>query len=224
MIVAEHKPLKELLALVEGFDRILMVGCKGCVSVCNAGGQKEVAILAAALRIARKRAGRPIAIEELTLDRQCEPEFIEWLEEPVKKGGCQAVVSLACSIGPQYIAEAYPTLPVLPGLNTTFMGGTVTHGVWAEYCSSCGNCGIANFGGLCPVTRCAKQLLNGPCGGSVDGFCEISPETPCVWELIYERLKNLGQLDRLEAILAPKDWSTSLSGGPRKIVREDLIL
>ncbi|MBI5845834.1 MAG: methylenetetrahydrofolate reductase C-terminal domain-containing protein [Deltaproteobacteria bacterium] len=224
MIVAEHKPIRELLALVEGCDKILMAGCKGCVSVCNAGGQKEVAILASALRIARKKAGRPIEITELTLDRQCEPEFIEWLEEPIKKSGAQAVMSLACSIGPQYIAEAYPGLMVVPGLNTTFMGGTEKHGIWAEYCSSCGNCGLVNFGGLCPVTRCAKGLLNGPCGGSVDGTCEANPDTPCIWDMIYERLKGLGQLDRLEKAIGPKDWSTSLSGGPRKIVREDLTL
>ncbi|MBW1896635.1 MAG: methylenetetrahydrofolate reductase C-terminal domain-containing protein [Deltaproteobacteria bacterium] len=224
MIVGEHKPIKELLEMIEGYDNLLMVGCKGCVTVCNAGGNKEVAILAAALRIARRKQGKPVTIDELTLDRQCEPEFISWLDEPVKKNNYDAIVSLACSIGPQYIAEAFGNMVVLPGLNTSFMGGTVEHGIWEEYCAACGNCGIHNFGGLCPVTRCAKGLLNGPCEGSIDGKCEVSPDMDCIWDLIYERMKALGQLDRLAKMVEAKDWSESLSGGPRKIIREDLTL
>ncbi len=224
MIVGEHKPIRELLSMIDGYNNILMVGCKGCVTVCNAGGKKETAILAAALGIARKIQGKPVAIDEMTLDRQCEPEFIAWLDEPIKKKGYDAIVSLACSIGPQYIAEAFATMVVLPGLNTSFMGGTVAHGIWGEYCAACGNCGIHNFGGLCPVTRCAKGLLNGPCGGSIDGKCEVSRDRDCIWGHIYQRMKALGQLDRLAKYLGPKDWSTSLSNGPRKIIREDLTI
>ncbi|MDY6988345.1 MAG: methylenetetrahydrofolate reductase C-terminal domain-containing protein [Thermodesulfobacteriota bacterium] len=224
MIVAEHKPIKELLEMIEGYNNILLVGCKGCVTVCNAGGSKEVAILAAALRIARRKQGKPVTIDELTLDRQCEPEFISWLDEPVRKNNYDAIVSLACSIGPQYIAEEFDTVVVLPGLNTGFMGGTVEHGIWEEYCAACGDCVIQSFGGLCPITRCAKGLLNGPCGGSVDGKCEVNEDMDCIWELIFERMKSLGQVDRLRQIVGAKDWSTSLSGGPRKIVREDLTV
>jgi len=224
MIVGEHKPIRELLSMVHGYDNILMVGCKGCVTVCNAGGKKEVAILAAALRIARRKQGKPVTIDEVTLDRQCEPEFILGLEEQINKNNYDAIVSLACSIGPQYIAEAFDTMVVFPGLNTNFMGGTLEHGIWGEYCSACGNCGIHNFGGLCPVTRCAKGLLNGPCGASVDGKCEVSKDLDCIWEHIYVRMKNLGQLDRLSRVVGAKDWSKSRSGGPRKIIREDLTL
>ncbi len=224
MIVGEHKPLKELLAMIDGYDNLLLVGCKGCVTVCNAGGAKEVAILAAVLRIARKKETKPVTIDELTLDRQCEPEFITRLEDVVNENDYDAILSLACSIGPQYIAEAFDTMVVLPGLNTSFMGGTVEHGIWGEYCAACGNCGIHNFGGLCPITRCAKGLLNGPCGGSVDGKCEVSKDVDCIWDLIYERLKNLGQVDQLARMIGAKDWSTSLSGGPRKIIREDLTV
>lgn len=222
MIVGERKPVRELLDLIEGYDKILMVGCKGCVSVCNAGGSKDVAILASALRIARRKQGKPIVIDELTLDRQCEPEFIEWLDEPMKKGGYQAILSLACGVGPQYIAEAFQDVPVLAGLNTSFIGGTEAHGIWAETCSACGDCVAGAFGGLCPVTRCAKGLLNGPCSGSVDGTCEANPDTECVWVKIYERAKNLGRLDTLEKMALAKDWSKSLSAGPRKIIRKDL--
>ena len=158
------------------------------------------------------------------LDRQCEPLLIEQLTEPIEKNNYDAIISMACSIGPQYIAEAFESIVVLPGLNTSFMGGTLEHGIWGEYCAACGNCEIHNFGGLCPITRCAKGLLNGPCGGSTDGRCEVDQETDCIWELIYKRMKKLGQLDRLARSVKAKDWSTSLSGGPRKIIREDLTV
>jgi hypothetical protein len=224
MIVAERKPVQELLAMVALHNKILMVGCKGCVTVCNAGGKKEVAILSAALRLARRKQGNPLTIDEMTLDRQCEPEFITWLEESLDKNNYQAILSLACSIGPQYIAEAFGDLPVYPGLNTGFMGGTTQHGIWEEYCAACGNCGIHHFGGLCPVTRCAKNLSNGPCGGSEDGRCEVNKDRPCIWEQIFVRMKTLGTVESLNMVRSPKDWSTSLSGGPRKIIREDLTL
>jgi len=224
MIVAERKPVQELLSMVEVHNKILMVGCKGCVTVCNAGGKKEVAILAAAIRLARRKQGNPITVDEMTLDRQCEPEFITWLEESLNKNNYDAIISLACSVGPQYIAEAFNDIPVYPGLNTGFMGGTAQHGIWEEYCTGCGNCGIHNFGGLCPVTRCAKNLLNGPCGGSEDGTCEVNKEKPCIWEQIFIRMKDLNTVESIQNVRDPKDWSTSFSGGPRKIIREDLTL
>lgn len=224
MIIGEMKPIEEILEMVRDYQKILIVGCKGCVAVCNAGGPKEVSILGSLLRIARRKQGRDIVADEEVLDRQCEPRLIEQLTESIQEGSYDAIVSIACSIGPQYIAEAFDTMVVLPGLNTSFMGGTIDHGIWGEYCAACGNCGIHNFGGLCPVTRCAKGLLNGPCGGSVDGKCEVSKDMDCIWGLIYERLKNLGQVDRLRQLIGAKDWSTSLSGGPRKIIREDLTV
>ena len=224
MIIGEMKPIEEILEMVRDYQKILIVGCKGCVAVCNAGGPKEVSILGSLLRIARRKEGRDIVADEAVLDRQCEPKLIEQLTESIQEGNYDAIVSIACSIGPQYIAEAFDTMVVFPGLNTSFMGGTIEHGIWGEYCAACGSCGIHNFGGLFPVTRCAKGLLNGPCGGSVDGKCEVSKDMDCIWDLIYERMKNLGQVGRLTQMIGAKDWSTSLSGGPRKIVREDLTI
>jgi hypothetical protein len=223
MVVAERKPIQEILAMVSDFKKILLVGCKGCVTVCCAGGTKEVGILASALRIARKKEKNELEVVEHTLERQCDPEYIAQLAPILENDGIEAVVSMACSVGPQYIAKNY-LIPVFPALNTTFTGGSLEHGVWAEFCQSCGNCIIHNFGGLCPISRCSKSLMNGPCGGSADGKCEISPEVDCVWQLIYDRLKALGQLDRMREVFPVKDWSTSRDGGPRKIVREDLKL
>ena len=135
----------------------------------------------------------------------------------------EAVVSIACSVGPQYVAARYPYVPVFPGLNTMSIGGATEHGVWKEFCQACGNCIIGDFGGLCPITRCAKQLLNGPCGGSSQGICEVGKGSiPCIWQLIYDRLKNLGQVHNLQEVKLYKNWSTSRDGGLRTTIREEL--
>lgn len=222
MVVAEQKPLKEILEMLQSYDKILVAGCKGCVTVCNAGGKKEVEILAAELRIARKKDGRAVDIKEITLERQCDPEYIVQLEDIIRDR--DAVLSIACSVGPQYIAARFLDKMVFPGLNTTFIGGSLEHGVFAEFCQACGSCGIHNFGGLCPIARCSKSLFNGPCGGSSKGKCEISKDVDCIWQLIYDRLARLGQLDRLNRVIPCKDWITSRDGGPRKTIREDLRL
>ena len=220
MVIAESKPLAEILDMVKDFKKIVVAGCKGCVTVCCAGGEKEVAILASELRIARKAAGNELEVKEYTCERQCDPEYIEPLDDLVD--GADAVVSIACSVGPQYVAARYPYLRVYPGLNTTSIGGATEHGVWKEFCQACGSCIIGNFGGLCPISRCAKSLFNGPCGGSKTGKCEIDSQVDCGWQLIYDRLKDLGQLEKLEQVMPVKDWKTSRDGGPRKRVREDL--
>jgi hypothetical protein len=220
MVVAEQKPLSELLEMVQPYKKILVAGCKGCVTVCNAGGKKEVEILAAELRIARKKEGQVADIQEITLERQCDPEYMDQLTEVIKDR--DAVLSIACSVGPQYIAGRFSEKIVFPGLNTTFIGGSLEHGVFAEFCQACGACIIHNFGALCPITRCSKSLLNGPCGGSANGKCEISKEVDCVWQLIYDRLKGLGRLDQMTQVVSCKDWTTSRDGGPRKTTREDL--
>jgi Methylene-tetrahydrofolate reductase C terminal len=222
MVVAERKPLNEILAMLQAYKRILVAGCKGCVTVCTTGGKKEVEILASEIRISRKKEGQEADVKEITLERQCDPEYINQLEDLIKDR--DAVLSIACTVGPQYIAGRYMDKMVFPGLNTTFIGGSVEHGVFAEFCQACGNCVIHNFGGLCPITRCSKSLFNGPCGGSANGKCEISKEVDCVWQLIYDRLKGLGQLDRLNQVVACKDWTTSRDGGPRKMIREELKL
>jgi hypothetical protein len=100
----------------------------------------------------------------------------------------------------------------------------VQPGEFVERCQACGDCILDLTGGVCPVARCAKSLMNGPCGGSQNGKCEVNPETPCAWQLIYDRLAKLGQLERMMEIMPAKDWSTSRDGGLRKIIREDLKL
>jgi ferredoxin len=221
MIKAEQKPIDEILRYLDPFNRILLVGCGACVTVCQAGGEKEVGLLAFGLRMARQKIGKKMEVSEATTIRQCEPEFALELRETV--GKVEAVLSIACGVGVQTLARHFPQTPIFPGVNTAFMGETVVHGVWEESCQACGNCVLEKTGGICPIARCAKQILNGPCGGALKGKCEIRQQTDCAWQLIYDRLKALGQLYKLEEIIPAKRWGVeSRDSGPRRIGREDL--
>ncbi len=222
MIVGEQKPLDEIMALLGDARKVLVVGCGTCVTVCFAGGEKEVGILASALRMKSKLDGHPMEVDEVTVQRQCEWEYIDPLKPRLE--GYDAVLSLACGIGVQAMNERFPEVLTLPGLNTTFLGLPEEQGVWEERCQACGDCILGLTFGICPIARCSKQLLNGPCGGSQNGVCEVDPDIPCAWQLIWERAVQFGQVERLLEIQPPKNWSKSRDGGPRKIVREDLRL
>lgn len=218
MIMAKAKPMEEIIDEIKDYKKILIAGCNGCVTVCEAGGMKEVEVLASALRMYFKKAGQDMEIGEISLTRQCDKEYIKELQDGI--GKYDAVVSLACGAGVQFLAEMYETKPILPGVDTCFIGVTEEPGIWTERCAACGECMLASTGGICPIARCSKRMANGPCGGSSDGKCEVNKEIACGWQLIYDRLKALGQLDRFEKPVSPKNWKTSRDGGPRKIIRE----
>ncbi len=220
MIVADRKPLEEILEMINGLSRIMLLGCKGCVTVCNVGGIKEVEILASALKIARKKNSEALEIDEQTIERQCDPEYIEQVKDKVMD--YEAVVSMACGVGPQFLSEAYPNQRFFPAVNTTFFGGAVQHGVWEERCAGCGTCIIHNFDGLCPIARCSKSLLHGPCGGSSDAKCEISKDVLCIWDEIVEKKMRENRLEDLLVTRPAKDWRTARDGGPRRSIREEL--
>ena len=219
MITAEQKPVEEIRGMIAPFKKILVLGCASCVAECAAGGQKETAMLASALRMAARMEDKDVLIEEMTVDRQCVEEFVIRLDDVINK--YDAVLSLGCGAGVQAVADMYQELPVIPALNTEFLGETKGQGLWVENCLGCGDCMLYYFGGVCPLARCSKQVLNGPCGGSVDGRCEVDSEIPCAWQLIIDRLTRFNALDRLENIYPPKQWSKKQGKGPRKIIRED---
>jgi len=219
MIVASGKSIAEIKGLLAGHDRVLFAGCGTCVTVCLAGGEREVGIMSYAVRMARRLDGRPIEIEQMTIERQCENEFIADLAPAAERN--EAILSFGCGAGVQAIAERFPEKPVYAALDTQFLGILEEQGVWAEKCLGCGSCLLARFGGICPITRCAKRLLNGPCGGSSEEGCEVDPTRPCAWQLIYRRLESIGQLDNLNEIVPPRDWRTSWQASPRRIVREE---
>jgi len=220
MIVADKKPIEEIIGYVQDANRILILGCNECVTVCEAGGKKEVGVLASALRMHFLQQGREVKVDERTLERQCDHEYLEEIRDIADQ--YDAIVSLACGVGIQFTAEKYHSRPVYPGVDTCFLGVTEERGVWTERCQACGKCVLAETGAVCPVSRCAKRLLNGPCGGSTNGKCELNPELPCAWQLIIDRLTALNRLDEYEKLMPIKDWSTDRAGGPRKVVREDV--
>ena len=222
MIIAERKPVNEILDMVKDAKKVLVLGCRGCVSVCSAGGEREVGILASLIRIGMKKAGKKIKVIEGSLVRQCDKEYIDSIDQ--WKGKYDAIVSTACGVGVNFIANLRPDDNVFPALNTTFFGGSAEQGVWSEQCAGCGDCVLHLTGGLCPVARCAKSLMNGPCGGSVDGRCEIHPDVDCVWQMIYDRMGRLERQQEMAESAPIRDWSTAGHGGPRKQVREDLTL
>jgi ferredoxin len=222
MIIAEQKNLQEMKSLIADAQKVLVVGCGTCVTVCFAGGAREAAIVSASLRMSTKLDGDDKSISDTTVQRQCEWEYLDQIAEQVKDA--DVVLSLGCGIGVQAIAEHFPQSWVVPGLNTSFLGLPTEQGVWAERCAACGDCVLGLTGGICPIARCSKSLLNGPCGGSENGHCEISPDIPCAWQLIYDRLNSLGKLHVLLDLQPPKNWRTARDGGPRKIVRQDLLL
>jgi hypothetical protein len=162
-------------------------------------------------------------VTDATIERQCDAEFFETVRADVNKA--DVVLSMACGVGVQLCGELFEGKRVLPALNTEHFGVNESIGVWKEYCLGCGDCVLHLTGGICPIARCSKSLLNGPCGGSQNGMCEVDPKTiECGWHLIYERLKLLGRLDLMEVNMPPKDWSKSHDGGVRTTERKDVQL
>lgn len=212
MIVAELKPFEEIKKSLLPFEKVLVIGCGTCTTVCLTGGERQADLLATALRLARKVEGGRLETREATVQRQCEPEFVESLKE--EAGWAEAALSLGCGAGVQLISDALAPLPVIPALNTSFIGVAEEHALWAERCAACGDCVLAATGGICPVARCAKGILNGPCGGTNDGRCEVG-DAPCAWALIYERLEAQGRLDDFKKISPPKNFAAAT--GPRKL-------
>lgn len=218
MIIGEQKPLDEVWEMVKGHKQLTVFGCNTCVAVCHQGGNKEAEILASVLRMRATQEGVDIDIKDGGIERQCEHPFFESAKELLDQS--EAILSLACGIGVQFAAEKYLNTPVYPGLNTTFLGDVKADGYYTEKCQACGDCVLGVTGGVCPVSRCAKRLFNGPCGGSTDGKCEISKDVDCAWQLVVDRLEALGKLDDYEKIAPVKDWSKDRSGGPRSFKLE----
>jgi len=196
MITAERKPFEEIKEYVRDYKNIMVLGCGTCVAVCQVGGEKEAEILASELRLTFGNEGKRVEVNEETVVRQCDDEFMADPAFLEKVKEADVIISIACGVGVQHACNF---------LNRV-------------------DCVLERTGGICPITRCAKSLLNGPCGGSSGGKCELSTDIDCAWHLIIERLETLGELERIRPVEMYRDWRPSHSGGPRKILREDLRL
>jgi len=205
VIVAEQKPLEEIRQMIAPYERVLILGCGTCMTVCGAGGEREVSFLHGALRVAQAKGQDDThTFSEYTVKRQCDSEFLDSLVDKV--GDVDAILSLGCGIGVQAVAERFSELPVLPGVNTSFMGMASEWGVWDERCAACGDCRLDETGGICPITRCTKGILNGPCAGTKNGKCEANKDMDCAWVLIYKRLEGLQQLDKMRRYYPPRNF------------------
>jgi ferredoxin len=206
MIVAERKPFAEIKEMLQGYKKVLNVGCGTCVSVCLTGGEKEVAILNTELEMARRLEDNPIDIHAATIERQCDREYLAELDSLIEEGEFEALLSMACGVGIQFLAERYPHIPTFPAVDTSGLAVNQAVGWYEERCRSCSQCVLGHTGGICPITLCAKGLLNGPCGGTNLGNCEISDDQPCAWYRIYHRLKGQNRLDAIKKLNTTRGW------------------
>jgi len=217
MIVGKRKPIEDIVQSISEFRNVLILGCGTCVTVCLTGGDREAQALARDLGNGRYFKGNGPTFHVDTIERQCEWDLVKThLHLP---SDTDAILSLACGAGVQTLADVFSQLPVIPALNTTFLGALDEPGIWREKCQGCGDCIVGYTAGICPISRCAKRLFNGPCGGSTQGKCEIKGDVDCAWHLIINRLKVLGRIDDYEKIHPPKDWSPDRGAGPRKLER-----
>lgn len=215
MVKATRKPLEEIFTAVKGYTRVLVAGCGGCTSVCLAGGQREAIEMADDLGVCARNARIPQVRSVVTIERQCNPEFLSDIAELAGNADC--ILSMACGAGVGLLADAYPAIPIFPALDTMFLGVDVDVGLYEERCRSCGECRLGDTGGICPVTRCSKSSLNGPCGGTREtGECELGEGRHCAWNDIYERLKGQGRLSNMLIVRPPMEW---VDKGPRTMVQ-----
>ena len=191
MIITQKKPVEELLAMLEGVTKVAIVGCSSCATSCQTGGEKEVQEMKEFLEANGKEVVGTVMPGEC-----CHKLLVKKDLKALKDSGAEAIVGMACGDGVQTVADNVQ-LPVYPSNNTMFLGQVERVGMFNEYCRMCGDCVLGSTGGICPITKCAKSLVNGPCGGQKNGKCEVNPENDCAWIKIYKRLEEIGQLDKL---------------------------
>ena len=192
MIITQKKPIEEVMALVGDAKTVAIVGCNSCATACQTGGEAQIKELAAIL----EQAGKKVVATTIA-DYCCMNLGVKAKMKPINAANPDCVICMSCGDGVQCVAKNAPTIPVYPSNNTMYLGEAVKFGVWEESCRFCGDCVLGQTGAVCPITQCAKSLVNGPCGGQKNGKCEVNPENPCAWIKIYERLEATKQLDKL---------------------------
>ena len=210
--ITRPKPFEEIVKSLTRDQNVYLVGCGTCTTIQHTGGKAEVLVMKDKLEAAGKHV-----TGWMVIPTACDPlaeQALATNSREVEAADC--ILAMPCSFGVQTVA-LYTKKPVYPALDTMFIGKEQSPGNFFDVCMQCGGCVLARTAAICPIVRCAKSLFNGPCGGSVAGKCEVDPNTPCGWQQIIDRLTVQGRLDQLDEIEPLKDWSTSLSGGPRQI-------
>ena len=201
MIVTDNKPKQEVLEALQDYHKIFIIGCGSCAAASRTGGDDECRIWVEDLKKSGKEATGYFIPEET-----CHVFLLKsMLRQSEAAAASDALLVLACGAGVQAVSAATDK-PVVAGLNSMFLGTTYRAGEFLKYCSLCGSCVLSTTAGICPVTRCPKGLLNGPCGGMVNGMCEVDASMKCVWVEIYERLKSRNKQKALATINKPKSY------------------
>ena len=214
MIITQKKPLDEVWQILEGVTRVALVGCGSCATSCKTGGEPELQEMKEYLE-----ANGKVVTAMIIPSESCQKLLMKKELKALKDTDTQAILTLACGDGVQTVADN-ANIPVYPATNTMFLGQVERVGLFSEACRMCGDCVLGHTGGICPITKCAKSLVNGPCGGQRNGKCEVNPENNCAWIDIYYRLDALGQLDKLKTMRTDKDYKNFAF--PRRIsIRED---
>lgn len=210
--ITQKKPEEEIERLLEGLNRIFIIGCGTCVTLTRTGGDPEVRAMKEGLSAKGKMVtGQtvvPVACDNLTR------EFLSDFGEQINQA--DALLIMTCAFGVQTIARQLKRM-VVPALDTLFIGKETAAGLFDEICTQCGTCIIGETGGICPVTNCHKGLVNGPCGGTNHGKCEIDVAKDCVWTLIYNRLNELGRLDSMRRYQKPRNHQGEPKPGKFKL-------
>ncbi|MBP7653336.1 methylenetetrahydrofolate reductase C-terminal domain-containing protein [Candidatus Dependentiae bacterium] len=205
MIITEQKPIEEILKYLNPEEKLYIIGCAQCATSCGTGGEKQVEELVEFF----SKKGYEIT-GQIVLDPPCDERIskIELKKNIQQINNCTAIIVLSCGAGISVIADVLPSKKIIAGLNGVFLGSLKRLGIYNEYCSLCGSCILSKTGGICPVTRCAKGLLNGPCGGVISGkYCEVNPDNDCAWAAIIRRLNELNQTGNLNEHIKPKDFA-----------------
>lgn len=220
MIVVKRKNIDNIKNMVGNHSNILILGCDGCAAIMQEGGKRQADLMAMGLEMKHElESDEKLGIETSTVLRQCDKTVMlsaaRSFQEVINKS--DVIISLGCGAGVQTLADMFPQKIIVPGTDTLFIGAQQRDfGTHVELCRACGNCMLFETGGVCPIARCAKGLMNGPCGGMIGGKCEVGNYTKdCAWYLIWARLKDRGLLENFTKFRPARKFSESM-GAPRE--------
>jgi len=206
--ITKQKPLAEVLELLGGMERVFIIGCGTCTTLAHTGGQAEVG----AMKEKMQEAGKGVT-GTLVIPVACDNLTEEAIQQNLPAmSQSQGLLIMTCAFGVQTISR-FLDIPVIPALDTLFIGKEMGPGLFQEICLQCGECILGETGGICPVTSCHKGLVNGPCGGTQEGKCEVDHNKDCAWTLIYERLQKQGRLAAMRKFQPPKNYQVEPKPG-----------
>jgi ferredoxin len=208
MIITQKRDRTKLLETIKEYNSFFLIGCSECATLCGTGGEPELQEMKELLESEGKKVTGTFVAKT-----GCQVLGTKVELKPSKEAlaDTECVLVMSCGAGTQSAVELFKDKPVYPTNDSLFLGNMSRMQMFDQRCSLCGECILEKTGGICPVTACPKGLLNGPCGGTNEGKCEVSPDIECAWVRIYNRLEKINRLNDLKTINEPKNWSAQNS-------------